>query len=74
MATSLNRPVVRKTTTPHRGRRMVITLYPGDVVGVRHERARKEYQIPLAWVYDMAVKAEVQRQKAERAKKKKKLT
>lgn len=74
MATVLNRPVTRKTTMPHRGRQMVVTMYPGDVIGVRHERRRKEYQVPLSWVYDMAVKAEVMRQKAERAKRKKVLT
>ena len=69
MTTALEKPVARKTSAPHRGRQMIVTLYPGDVIGVRHLRTRKEYQLPLAWIFDMAVKAEVNRQRAERAKK-----
>ena len=71
MTTALERPVSRKTAAPHRGRQLIVTLYPGDVIGVRHLRRRKEYQIPLAWVYDTAVKAEVLRQRAEKAARRK---
>jgi hypothetical protein len=69
MTTALSKPIARKTATPHRGRQLIVTLYPGDVIGVRQLRTRKEYTVPLSWVYDMGVKAEVNRQRAERAKK-----
>jgi hypothetical protein len=34
---------------------------------VRQSGTRKEYTIPLSWVYSMAVKAEVARKRAEKA-------
>lgn len=68
MTTALEKPVKRVTNGTHRGRTMVVTLYPGDVIGVRQSRTRKEYSIPLAWVYDAAVKAEVQRKRVEKKK------
>lgn len=70
MPTHLQRPVTRQTEGRHRGRPLVVTLYPGDIIGVRQARTRTEYTIPLAWVYDAAVKAEVTRQRAEKAKRK----
>jgi hypothetical protein len=72
--TPLERPIARRTAGLHRGRQLVVTLYPGDIIGVRHLRMRKEYTLPLAAVYDMAVKAEVARARAERAAKKRKPT
>lgn len=72
MTTPLAKPVTRKTSTPYRGRPLIVALYPGDIIGLRQLRTRKEYRLPLAWIYEMAVKAEVARSKAERAKKKRK--
>ena len=66
--TPLTKPVTRSTLYKHRGRHLVVTLHPGDVLGVRHFRTRKEYVIPLSWCFDAAVKAEVARIKAERKK------
>jgi hypothetical protein len=66
--TPLTKPVTRKAG-PHRGRLLIVTLYPGDVIGVRHERTRKEYQVPLSWVYDTGVKMAVNAAKAEKAAK-----
>jgi hypothetical protein len=63
----LNKPVRRLGALPVYGRPLVVTLYPGDIIGVRQARTRTEYTVPLGWVYSMAVKAEVARKKAERA-------
>lgn len=55
--TTLNKPVRRSTnaTVFDRGhRRIVVTLQPGDVIGLRLERHRTEYLIPIADVYQIA--------------------
>lgn len=70
MTTELKRAVVRRTTAPHRGRRVVVTIAPGDIIGFREERTRKTYWIPLGACFDMAVKIEVARTKAESQAKK----
>lgn len=72
MTTELSKPVVRRTTGTHRGRQLVVTLLPGDVISVRHARSRTSYEMPLAWVYDAAVKAEVEQKRRAKAKTKKK--
>ena len=68
MTTELKKPVSRRTTSPHRGRRVVVTIAPGDVIGFREERTRKTYWITLGACFDMAVKIEVARIKAEKHK------
>lgn len=65
--TPLNKAVNRMGCVPYRGRRLVVTLYPGDVVALRQERTRKEYSVPMSWIYEMAVKHEVRQAKAEKA-------
>lgn len=61
------RPVVRKTALPHRGRRIVVTLEIGDLIGLRLERTRRIEYMTVAAIYDAAVK---QRVACERAQKK----
>ena len=39
--TDLNKPVSCRSIVPHRGRRIVVTLAPGDVIGFRPERTRR---------------------------------
>lgn len=73
MTTPLTKKVKRRTLAPHRGRRLVVTLYPGDLIGIREERRRQEEIISLAAVSDFAVKLRVanerwQREQARRAK------
>jgi len=68
MTTPLNKQVKRITSMPHRGRRTVVILAPGDVIGFRAERTRSIYWISLAACFDMAVKLEVAAQKAARRK------
>lgn len=68
MTTELRKAITRKTAAPNRrGRRFVITLTPGDTIGVREERTRKTFYISIALVYALAVKYTVD---AERAQKK----
>lgn len=71
MATELNKPVSRKSTAAHRGRKFVVTLAPGDVIGFREERTRKTYWISLAGCFDFAVRVEVAAAKAAKQKAKK---
>ena len=79
MATELRKPVRRKTAgKDRRGRALIVTLLPGDVIDMREERCRRSFQLPLQTVYTMAVKAavdaEASRRKAERRAKKEERT
>lgn len=73
MTTPLRRAVARRTEVPHRGRRLVVTLLPGDLIELRPERCRRGEVVSLAGVYDFAVKCRVaaerwKREQARRAK------
>ena len=57
--TDLSKRVARRTISLHRGRRLIVTLEPGDMVGVRLERCRQVEYMPVSAIYDMAVKARV---------------
>lgn len=67
--THLDHPVVRRTLTRHRGRHLVVSLLPGDVIAIRELRGRKDYTLPLAHVFDTAVKAEVAAQRRAKGRK-----
>lgn len=71
MTTSLTKPVARLSheTVRDNGkpRRLVVTLYPSGMIGLRPEGTRREEQYPLEAIYAAAVKARVA---AERAAKK----
>jgi hypothetical protein len=54
--TDLNKRVKRRSIAPHRGRRIVVSLEPGDLIGLREERTRKTYYFPIAAAFDFAVK------------------
>lgn len=71
MTTPLARPVTRRCTLPHRGRRLVVTLVPGDVLELRPERTRRAEYLPLAAAYDLAVKMRVAAERADRARRRK---
>ena len=64
--TDLTKRVKRRTIKPHRGRRIVVTLHPGDVLGFREERTRKEFLFSVGGAYDYAVLLEVARRRAEK--------
>ena len=65
--TPLNRPIARRSVGNHGGRRMVVILAPGDVIGFRAERTRRVFWTTIAACADMAVKQQVL---ADRAAKK----
>jgi len=65
--TPLNRELSRRTIGTHRGRRMIVILAPGDVIGFRAERTRKVFWTTVAACADMAMRQQVL---ADRAAKK----
>jgi hypothetical protein len=55
--TPFAKTVRRITEKPvSRGRRIVVSLEPGDIVGVREERTRKKYNLTAAAIWSLAVK------------------
>lgn len=62
--TKLNKPVKRTTEGVLRGKNLVVTLYPHNVLGLRQLRCRKEYTIPLGTCYTLAIRAELEAKKA----------
>lgn len=66
MTTPLQKRVARRTEAPHRGRRLVVTLLPGDLISLRPERCRGEEIVSLAGVYDFAVKCRVTAERWQR--------
>jgi hypothetical protein len=66
--------VTRRTTALVRDRglrKVVITVYPEGMIGLRAERTRKEEMVDAAWLWQYAVKARVTAEKlAKRAKRK----
>jgi hypothetical protein len=69
--TPTSKPVTRVTTGTHRGRRLVCTLGPGDVLYLRPLRRRQGEGIDLASCYDLAIKRRVARERWEKARAKK---
>ena len=65
--TDLTKRVKRRTLTPYRGRRIVVSLLPGDVLGFREERTRREYLLSIQGAYVYAVGLEVERRRREKA-------
>lgn len=77
--THLHKPVSRSLKLEPRGGRgnrieVIITLYPGGIIGLRDKGRRKEYTLPLTTVYYLAAKAEAEHMIVERkAKRREKL-
>lgn len=69
--TDLTKRVSRRTIGRHRGRRIVVSFHPGDVLGFREERTRREFVLSIEGAYTYAVKLEVLRRRAEKAAKRK---
>lgn len=65
--TDLTKRVKRRTITGYRGRRIVVSLLPGDVLSFREERTRQEYLLSIQGAYIYAVQLEVERRKREKA-------
>ena len=73
--TRLHKPVKRTIALQPKGGGMrlevIITLYPGGIIGLRDKGRRREYTLPLTTVYYLAAQAEARRVIAERAAKRK---
>lgn len=69
--TDLKKRVRRRTLSSIRGRRIVVSLLPGDVLSFREERTRAEYLLSISGAYTYAVMLEVERRRRERAERRK---
>lgn len=56
---------------PDRGKRIIVELAPPDLIGLRPERTRRTLYLPVSTCYDLALKLEAQRRRAERAARRK---
>lgn len=71
--TDLTKPVSRRTkdgTRTTKGKRIVITLYPGDVIGLREERTRTTFVLPVEKVFQYAARVHAEAKRAARKSKK----
>lgn len=67
--TDLTKPVRRSTAArvPHGVTpRLIVTIYPGGLLGLREHRRRKEYHLDLGTLYVQAIRQEVAEAKRER--------
>jgi hypothetical protein len=77
--TELKKPVRRSVSGVERGRDVILTLYPsgalypGGVLGFRIKRQKREWTLPVASAYRMAVQREFDLAQAEKSKGKKRL-
>ena len=57
MATLLTKPISRETlaVTDHPGRKIIVTLEPGDMITFRAKGKRTAYEVPLAACYNLAL-------------------
>ena len=65
--TDLTKRVRRRSFAFYRGRRIVVSLLPGDVLAFREERTRREYLLSISGAYTYAVMLEVERRRREKA-------
>ncbi len=70
MTTPLRKPVRRRTEFPfdHRGRRLICTLEPGDIISIREERCRLSVEESISAVYSWMVGRHVERARREKRK------
>ena len=68
--TDLKKPVRRRTIGKHRGRRIMVSLEPGDLLAMRQERCRQVEYMSIAAIYDFAVKARVVAERAAKRQQK----
>ena len=70
--TDLHKPIKRRTDATVRdggkARRIVVTLYPGNTIGLRQEKTRREELISIEAAYSLAVKMRVAKEQAEKRK------
>lgn len=62
--TSSDKPTRRRVTArvPHGVTpQLIVTIYPGGIIGLRENRRRKEYQLDCGTLYVAAIRAELRR-------------
>ncbi len=68
--TRLTKPVTRSTDNEIRDgakrRPLVITLYPGGVIGLRPSKTRREELLTVEAAYSLAIKQRVAKERAEK--------
>lgn len=66
--TELRKPLRRRTVDAydHQGRRVVVTLLPGDVIAFRWERTRRTFTAPINSVMRQVVKWNVDAERTAR--------
>lgn len=73
--TTIKSPVRRKSDAVVRDqgklRRLVITIYPNDTIGVRPEKTRREEIVSIEAVYSLGVKQRLASERATKIREKK---
>lgn len=66
--TPLRKPVTRRTVEPydHQGRRVVVTLEPGDVLALRWERTLRTFRAPVNQIMRAVIQWTVETERAAR--------
>lgn len=68
--TRLTKPVTRSTDNAIRDgarlRPLVVTLYPGGVIGLRPSKTRREELLTVEAAYSLAIKQRVAKERAEK--------
>ncbi len=65
--TPLRRKVTRETTDDAwQGRKLVVTLAPGDVIEVREKGRRQTFAAPIAWVARQIIQMNVDAKRSQR--------
>ncbi len=71
--TKLSKPVARMSEAVVRDsgrlKRLVVTIYPNDTIGLRPEKTRREEVVTMAAAYSLAVKQRVNAERIEKRRK-----
>ena len=66
--TPLRRKVTRETTEDAwQGRKLVVSLAPGDIIEVREKGRRQTFSAPIAWVARQIIQMNVDAERAKRS-------
>ena len=66
--TEIRKPIRRSVGGIERGRDVILTLYPGGVLGFRVKRCKREWTLPIVSAYRLAVQRELDLERAEKRK------
>ena len=66
--TNVTKPIRRSVSGVERGRDVILTLYPGGVIGFRVKRHKREWTLSVMSAYRMAVQRELNLEQSEKRK------